>query len=159
MKKGFTLIEVIISVVILSLVGVALLKSGAMNLSNMEKIAKKEEFVDYISIVVNHRNPDFNHLTKALIDFLPEINIEDDELRKILKKKFKYQEYEIKLTPPTLEGFDEENFSDEIEFVDNEEEDNNDKDQFQSPFEVALIKLSLQNEEGGDYIYILELRE
>ncbi len=152
MRKSFTLVEVIIAVMILALVGVALLKSGAINISALERISKKDNFVDLTTIIVNHRNPDFNHLTKALEDFLPNLSIDDDELRKLLKEKFKYQEYEIKIKPPTMEEFEEINFSDEVE-------EDEEKEQFQSPIEISLIKLSLQNEEGGDYLYILELRE
>ena len=144
MKKSFTIIEVIISVVILALVGVALLKSGALNLTLLEKVGKKEAFSDYITIIANHRNVDFNHLSKALEDFLPQFKPEDDELRKIFKEKFSYREKIVKVKLPALEGFDEES----------EEEP-----AAQNPIDINFIKLSIKNDESGDYIYILELNE
>ncbi len=143
MKRSFTIIEVIIAVVILALVGVALLKSGALNLTLLEKIEKKERFSDYLTIVANHRNPDFNHLSKAIEDFLPNFHPEDSELRKLFKTKFAYQENFLKVELPTLEGFDEE----EEEPV------------AQNPININFIKLSIRNKEGGDSIYILELNE
>ncbi|MRI59226.1 MAG: hypothetical protein C6H99_06960 [Epsilonproteobacteria bacterium] len=142
MKRGFTIIEVIISVVVLALVGVALLRSGAMNLELLEKIKNKQNGIDLITIAANHRNEDYNHLTKALEDFLPFSGVDDDELRRILKKKYLYKEYILKAKMPSMdEGLDE----------DDQESEN--------IINVSFVKLSLQNEEGGEYIYVLELDE
>ncbi len=145
MKHAFTIIEVIISVVILALVGVALLQNGAKSLDIFEHLRKKEDISDYLTIIANHPNPDYNHLTKALEDFLPQFAVDDDELRKLLKQKFRYQESYIKAELPTLEGFDQEEEEQEQE----------------SPnlINVNFIKLSITSKKGGDYIYRLELNE
>ena len=143
MKRGFTIIEVIISVVILALVGVALLKSGAMNLELLEKIKNKQNGIDLITIAANHRNEDYNHLTKALEDFLPFTGIDDDELRSFLKEKYLYKEYVIKAKMPSMDSFDEDEEQQGTENIIN----------------VSFVKLSLQSDKGGEYIYVFELDE
>jgi len=143
MKNAFTIIEVIISVVILALVGVALLQNGAKSLDIFGHLRKKEDVSDYLTIIANHPNPDYNHLTKALEDFLPRFRVDDDELRKLLKRKFRYQEIFIKAELPTLEGFEEQ------------------EQEQESPnlIDVNFVKLSIASKEGGDYIYRLQLNE
>ena len=145
MHKAFTIVEVLISVVILALVGTALLKNAGMNLDFLKKISSKEEAVDVMTIVASHRNPDFKHLQKSLYDFLAkEYLLDDNDLQKLLREtKIKYQETPIKISLPTLEGFDEE---------DQEE-------QPQNPIDIQFVKLSANSKSFGDYLYILELNE
>ncbi len=145
MKKSFTLIEVLISVVILALVGTALLKNAGMNLDFLKKISSKEEAIDVMTIVASHRNPDFNHLQKSLYDFLAkEYLLDDNDLQKILRStKVKYKENPIKISLPTLESFDEEDQG----------------EQPQNPIDIQFVKLSATSKSFGDYLYILELNE
>jgi len=146
MHRAFTIVEVLISVVILALVGTALLKNAGMNLDFLKKISNKEEAIDMMTIIASHRNPDFNHLQKSLYDFLAkEYLLDDNDLQKLLReKKIKYQESPIKISLPTLEGFDEE---------DKEEQHP------QNPIDIQLVKLSATSKSFGDYLYILELNE
>ncbi len=146
MKNSFTIVEVLISVVILALVGTALLKNAGINLDFLKKISSKEEAIDVMTIIASHRNPDFNHLQKSLYDFLAkEYLLDDNDLQKILHNtKVKYQESPIKISLPTLEGFDEE---------DQEEQ------QPQNPIDIQFVKLSATSKSFGDYLYILELNE
>jgi|GEM_PF-4530211 len=140
MKKAFTIIEVIISVVILSLVGVAILKSAGLNLDYFTKISKKSQASNYITIIANHPDPDFNHLKKSLYDFLEkEYFIDDGDILKILKDtKFKYTQTELKLMLPSMDD-------------ENEEDGGGD-----NPLGVSLKKLSIHSKEGGDYIFVVE---
>ena len=145
MHRAFTIVEVLISVVILALVGTALLKNAGMNLDFLKKISSKEKAVDVMTIVASHRNPDFNHLQKSLYDFLAkEYLLDDNDLQKILRDtKVKYQETPIKISLPTLEGFDEED----------------QEQQPQNPIDIQFVKLSAISKSFGDYLYILELNE
>ena len=145
MHRAFTIVEVLISVVILALVGTALLKNAGMNLDFLKKISRKEKAVDVMTIVASHRNPEFNHLQKSLYDFLAkEYLLDDNDLQKILRDtKVKYQETPIKISLPTLEGFDEED----------------QEQQPQNPIDIQFVKLSAVSKSFGDYLYILELNE
>jgi len=145
MARAFTIVEVLISVVILALVGTALLKNAGMNLDFLKKISNKEEAIDTMTIVVAHRNPDFNHLQKSLYDFLAkEYILDDSDLQKILRQtKIKYQESPIKISLPVLEGFEEES----------------QEGQPQNPIDIQFLKLSATSKHFGDYLYILELNE
>ncbi|SMC10194.1 type II secretion system protein [Nitratiruptor tergarcus] len=144
MKKAFTIIEVMIAVMILALVGTALLKNAGAGLDFMQKISKKEQVIDSISVVVAHRNPDFNHLKKSLYDFVEqEFLIDDIELLKILKgKKFLYQESEAKISLPTLEGFSQQ-------FVEEEEKNQ------ANLLNFTFTKISIQGN-GGDHLFVVD---
>ncbi|BCD68947.1 hypothetical protein [Nitratiruptor sp. YY09-18] len=144
MKKAFTIIEVIIAVVILTLIGIALLKNVGVGLDFMQKIYQKEMVINTMSIVVAQRNPDFNHLQKSLYDFTNQkFLIDDTDLLKILKeKKFTYQENEEKISLPTLESFSQQS---------EEEQDNSPE----NILNLTLTKLSIQNH-NGDYIFVVD---
>ncbi|MRJ01819.1 MAG: type II secretion system protein [Epsilonproteobacteria bacterium] len=151
MKRGFTLIEVITAVVILALLGVALLKNGGDTLSFMEKIEKKERVNDYLTIIALHRDPDYNHLTKGLEDFL-KINVLDDDLRQILKEKFTYQEREVKVKMPMLDDFNQT--------LEGGEGDLDEEMAPENPIAVSFVKLTIHSDKkGGGFIYLLELNE
>lgn len=148
MKRSFTIIEVLVSVVILALVGTALLKNAGMNLDFLKKVSKKEEAVNIMTLIVSHRNLDFNHLKKSLYDFLAkEYNVDDNELQKVLRDtKVKYQETPIKISLPTLQSVDDGNQEEQEE-------------QPQNPIDIRFVKLSATSKSFGDYLYILELDE
>ena len=147
MHKSFTLMEVVIAVIILALVGTALLKNSSDGIEFIQKISQKNQAIDAIAIVANHRNPSFNHLQKSLEDFLQDsYHIDDMDVQKIIKnKKFKYLENYLKIEMPILEGFEEEP---QESIQENE-----------NIIPLRVVKLSIQNREKGDYLYILELNE
>ena len=148
MKRSFTIVEVLVSVVILALVGTALLKNAGMNLDFLKKVSKKEEAINIMTLIVSHRNLDFNHLKKSLYDFLAkEYNVDDNELQKVLRDtKVKYQETPIKISLPTLQSVDDGNQEEQEE-------------QPQNPIDIRFVKLSATSKSFGDYLYILELDE
>ena len=143
MKKSFTIIEVIISVVILTLVGTALLKNAGINLDFLKKMTQKTEAIEYITIISAHRNPDFNHLSKSLEDFLAKTYfIDDTALQQLLKKtKVRYQEEDIKISMPVLEGFEKE------------------KEQNANPIDISFVKIFAKLKDGGEFLYALQLNE
>ncbi len=88
MRKAFTLVEVLVSVTIISIVVLGLLNSNATNsklsknLSN--KYAQKSEF----SIILLNANENFHGKNKNLYDFVREkFKIKNDDLRSWLKDK------------------------------------------------------------------------
>ena len=143
--RAFTLIEVLISVVILSLIGAALLKNAGINMAYFFKLQKKNSAIDAMSIVAHHPHLDFNHLQKPLYAFVePDYRIDDDELKSLLKKEqFTYQEHTLKVAMPKLEGFDEEEKNQENENL----------------IDLDLVKISIHNKKLGDFIYIAKIKK
>ena len=85
-KKAFVLIEIIVSVVLLSIVGTALFKASA----NQKKLyfitSKKAEFLRYASILTNKHSTDLHNKNINLYDFVKNnYNIKNDKLIKALK--------------------------------------------------------------------------
>lgn len=96
-RGGFSLIEVIISVVIISVVGMALLELSSKNTKLISFLEKKREVPIALSIISYHGNADINNLEKTLYDIVEkEYTIESDRLKKYLdSKKVLYREESI----------------------------------------------------------------
>ena len=106
-KKGFILVEIIVSVMLLSFVGIALLQIN----SNQKKIytlaSEKLEFSKYISIVSNRHSIDLHGKEIELYELIKrKYDLKDTELIKILKnKKLKYsQKYKSVINLNAPEG-------------------------------------------------------
>ena len=87
-KKGFILIEILISVMLLSFAGIALMRIN----SNQKKIytiaSKKLEFSKYISLVSNRHSVDLHKKELELYDLVKrDYDLKDDKLIKILKEQ------------------------------------------------------------------------
>jgi len=87
-KKGFILIEIIISVILLSFAGIALMKIN----SNQKKLygiaSDKLEFSKYISLISNRHSISLHNKEVELYELIKrEYDLKDDELIKILKNK------------------------------------------------------------------------
>lgn len=97
MRKGFSLVEVIIATVIIAIVGISLLEMGTKNQKIDLYIDKKSSLSQYSSIISFHHKPDFNNLDKTLFDFIEkDYDIDHDEVKKFLKsEKISYKEQEI----------------------------------------------------------------
>jgi hypothetical protein len=93
-KKGFLLMEIIISILLLSVVGIALLKMNA----NQQKIynitANKIEYSRYISILLNIHDVYLDNKSYNMYNIVKSrYNIQDKELINILKKiKINYKQ-------------------------------------------------------------------
>jgi len=91
-KKGFILIEIIISVILLSFAGIALMKINSNQKKLYDISSQKLEFSKYISLLSNRHSNSLHNRKLELYELIKnEYNLKDDELIKILKKtKVKY---------------------------------------------------------------------
>lgn len=83
MKKAFSLMEVIISIVILSVVMVALLKIKSENISIVSKSEQKIKLNEYILLAVDFK--DKIVIKNENINLANKYNYENDEIRKELR--------------------------------------------------------------------------
>lgn len=99
MRKGFTFIEVMIAVVIISVVITALLEIYANNTYIFSKLEKKSETNQHLSFVIS--NPDYGLENKntSLYELLKDFEL-DDSLRRQLKS------VKVNLTYQKLEKID-----------------------------------------------------
>ncbi len=97
MRKAFTLIEVLVSVSIISIVVLGLLSSSATNGKLSKRLSDKYKQKDEFSIVLLNANKNFHNSQKSLYDFLgKKYKIKNDELKTWLKnKKFEYTDKEF----------------------------------------------------------------
>ncbi|MEN8303566.1 MAG: prepilin-type N-terminal cleavage/methylation domain-containing protein [Campylobacterota bacterium] len=84
MRKGFTLVEVMIAVVIISVVISALLEIYANSAYTFLKLDKKSAANQYLSFVVDNRDYGLENKNATLHDLLKDFDI-DDDLKKELK--------------------------------------------------------------------------
>ena len=96
-KKGFTLIEVLTAVAILSIVGVALLQMNIKNQKISEYIDKKTKLAQISSILGYHHTKDYTKLEKSIYDFIKnDYEIDNTEIKKSLDSYSVYYD-EIKV--------------------------------------------------------------
>ncbi len=101
-NRAFTLIEVLVSVLIISVVATALFQISTNSKSSFEFLVQKIEFSTICSIPFLHNNKQWHNSNKSLYDFLrSNYNIKNDEFRKFLKEtKVHYKQEEFsKLSP------------------------------------------------------------
>lgn len=96
-SSAFTLIEVLVSVVILSIVGIALLDIANKNTKTIAALNNKKEVPMMLSIAGFQGNPDLDNLEKNLYDIVSkEYRIESSFLKNHLNAiKVLYKEEEI----------------------------------------------------------------
>lgn len=117
MTKAFTLIEVLVSVMILAYVGTALLQMSSNSKHNFMFLKNKSEFDRLASIALIHNNQKFHHKDMTLYDFIKDDYADiDDELRKYLKDiKVNYNHEEVSTFNPLEGSIDDQNQSQEQE--------------------------------------------
>ena len=87
-RNGFTLIEVLVSVVILSVVAVGLFDVSSKGKQNYMFLKEKTEFDRLSSLALMHNDQKHHGKDKTLYDFVRyDYKIDDDDLRKYLKSK------------------------------------------------------------------------
>ena len=115
MTKAFTLVEVLISVMILAVVGTGLLQISTNSKHNFEFLKQKSKFSRLASIAFIHNDQKYHHKDMTLYDFLRDDypNL-DDELRKYLKEvKVSYSHEEFSTFSPLGEDNETENLQDD----------------------------------------------
>jgi len=116
-KHGFTLIEVMIAVVIISTVIMALLQMFANNTHIFSQLSKKTEINQYSSFFISNPTKGLENIdTLTLYDLIDDFQIEDSLRQKLKKNKIKiiYQEVEtIDMSDFQEEKKDDNNEDDE----------------------------------------------
>ncbi len=138
-RRAFTLIEVLISVVILSIVGVGLMQISINSKKNYEFLRDKSRFDRLSSIAFMHNSNEFHNQEKSLYRFIEDSYDDvDDEIRKYLD--------EIKV------NYSQEEFS-TLSFGDDENSTQN------SGMNLTLIyeKISLYNKKNSTFAYKIYL--
>lgn len=140
-KKAFTLIETLVSVVILSSVAVALFEISSSSKSNFSFLQKKSDFTTLSSLALNHNNQNSHNKDIDLYSFIKyDYNIKDDELRRYLKsKKVHYEHEEFTTFSPLSEGGDTK--QDIIDFT------------------LIFEKVTIRTKQQSAFIYKIYMRE
>ena len=95
-KKAFSLMEVIISIVILSVVMVALLQIKSENISIISKSDKKVRLNDYILLAIDFSDKNMTNKNEN-IDISKKFKYENDDIKRELKDiKVSIEDEEIK---------------------------------------------------------------
>ena len=88
MKRGFSLIEVMIATVILAVVGVALLQMGSKNQKIDQYVEGKSAIAHLTSVIGFHHDPKFNKTQKTLYDFLKnDYAIDNTDIKSFLENR------------------------------------------------------------------------
>jgi prepilin-type N-terminal cleavage/methylation domain-containing protein len=144
MTKAFTLIEVLVSVMILAVVGTGLLQISSNSKHNFIFLKEKSKFDRLASIAFIHNTQKYHHKEMTLYDFIrDDYEKIDDELRKYLKSyKVKYSHEEVSTFNPLGESMDEQNQS-------------SDSETLQAPMDLTIIyeKISIQKDKNAAYAY------
>ncbi len=146
-KKAFTLIEVLVSVVILSTVAVYLFEISSNSKHSFSYLSKKGEFTTLSSLPLMHGEYKFNNSDKELFEYVRySYDIKDDDLRRYLKQqKVHYEQDEFATFSPFSEG---------------EEEIPQDQEQNQSManFTIVFDKIKIDNKKQSTFVYKIYLR-
>lgn len=88
MRKGFTLIEVLVAASIIAIVGLALLKTHSTNIKLINRMSGQYHVKDEFSLVLLNAQTKWDGSTKTLYDIISsKFTIKDDDTIKWLKKK------------------------------------------------------------------------
>jgi len=144
MTKAFTLIEVLVSVMILAVVGTGLLQISTNSKQNFIFLKEKSKFDRLASIAFIHNNQKHHHKEITLYDFIrDDYEKIDDELRKYLKLyKVNYNHEEISTFNPLGESIDEQ-------------EQHEGSEDLKNPIDLTIIyeKISIQKDKNAAYAY------
>ena len=145
-RKGFTLIEIMISVAITSIVGMALLTMNNNTMHLFTKIQNSSDIAEQLSLIGAHGDIKYNHTDKTLYDILNKTyQIDNDEARQYLENiKYSYNEKVIDTIT-----FGESGESEEDEDNSYREEDAAN----QAPLiQFELVQISIRNKQKKGYI-------
>ncbi len=96
-KKGFTLIEVLVAVVILSSVAVLLFEINTNSKNSFSFLRKKSDFIMLSSLPIMHSNYKYHNKSMSIYEFIKDqYDIKDNDLIDYLKREevhFSYKEF------------------------------------------------------------------
>lgn len=112
-KSGFTLIEVMVAIMIISVVIMAMIEMHANNTHLFSVFKEKSKVMQYSSFVVANNEIGLENTKKSLYDLVDEFELEDDLRRKLKKVEVNvlYQELET----IDLSSFDDAPKEDEVQ--------------------------------------------
>jgi len=88
MKRGFTLIEIVITVMIISVIGFALLQMQSNTIKTLELLDKRLKVNKYSSFIFSNISQNFHNKDKTVYEFIKDrYNLDDDDLILYLKEK------------------------------------------------------------------------
>jgi len=155
-KQGFTLIEVLVSVVILSVVAVGLFDVSSKGKQNYIFLKEKTEFDRLSSLALMHNDQKkYHNKEKTLYDFIRyDYNIDDDDLRKYLKtKKVNYRHKEVSTFKPLDDKASEE-------FKEEQAEEDPDAAEVASFITLTLVyeKITISDKHNSTYAYKIYIK-
>ena len=97
MKKAFTLIEIVITVLIISIIGFALLQMQSNTIKSLELLDTRLKVNKYSSFIFSKITKNLHEKHKSVYEFIQDrYNITDDELLEYLKnKEYRYFQEEL----------------------------------------------------------------
>lgn len=110
MSRAFSLVEVILSVIILTTVGLGLLQISNNAKYSMEIVQEDLKDIMPISIAFNHRSKKYDRSNKNLSEFIQgEYDLSDDTIQRLKEIKVDY-EYDV-IAQNSIMLTDEESFT------------------------------------------------
>jgi len=88
MKKSFTLIEIVITVMIISIIGFALLQMQSNTIQTLELLDKRLKVNKYSSFIFSNISDKYHNKHKTVYEFIKDrYNLNDDDLIRYFKEK------------------------------------------------------------------------
>ena len=147
-KKAFTLIEVLISVVILSTVAVLLFEISTNSKNSFSYLSQKAGFTTLSSLPLMHNNPKYHNSDKTLYEYIRyDFDIKDDDLRKYLKeKKIHYHQEEFADFSPLSESNEIVEYNEEM-------------GQGTDGFTILFDKIQISNKQQSTFLYKIDIKQ
>jgi prepilin-type N-terminal cleavage/methylation domain-containing protein len=149
-KKAFTLIEVLVSVVILSTVAVMLFEISTNSKNNFSFLSSKASFTTLASLPLMQNDIKYHNSDKTLFEYVKyDFDIKDDELRKYLKEqKVHYDQEEF----TTFSPFDNKDENSNEDLEDENTEENIMK------FAIIFDKIIIRDKQNSTFSYKLDIQ-
>jgi len=149
-KKAFTLIEVLVSIVILTTVAVALFEISTNSKNNFSYLSKKADFTTLASIPLMHNDTKYHNSDKDFYEYIRyDYKIKDDDLRRYLKdKKIHYSQEEFSTFSPLSDGEEKQE----------KKLDNKGEEQSMMDFSIIFNKILVSDKKHSTYVYKIDIK-